>query len=367
MRLQRSRKLSRSGYKLTEVYSELNSAVLAGDPERACCLTAELSCTAGGHGKSVASFLLDSYCARCVNSSRGQLSWLVTSLADIGLGTHKSPCATASVDPIFRRGVCTLALLVTCGVDPTRNVSARFARVPRSENVSTLDCAIRALRTTTGQRDAHSMSSVMRAVPDEAWFCASIDPETSMLDVPDLQRLRANVRREPVWGIWMLARELGKEAGVSEYVDNCLKAFAWGYSVQTVKSRIHLLWYAFLVIIKGAPRHGSYPLEGHVNTFERALLTVDTLFDDIITKHDRCVLPPAPTPLQSSIAAPVPPNPEMSLSGMTAATYLYTVTQYDPTMAWAVEKDRENAQAKWEASFEQDKRSIDICSHRRRP
>lgn len=382
--LHRSRKLSRSGYKITDLYSELESALIAQDAERACCLTAELSCTTGGHTRAVVSFLLDSYCARCVNSCRAQLNLLGSSLAHLGDGTTKSPDLKSCLDPIFRRGLCTLTLLVTCGVHPTKNVTARFACVPRSQHVSSLDYAILELRKSIVQHDAHSMSSVIRAIPDETWFSNYETASRAVSGMPDVQRLRAHVRREAVWELWALARQLSQEVGVSEYVDISLKAFAWGYCSKTRKSRVHLLWYAFLVIIKKAPRGGPHLIP--LDTFTTALKSIDTLYDDILCKTDvskniavtkttspiphldptknsaestHVTLDAPAVPLDVDDPLTTHPSPQCSVS------YLYTILHQDPAKCWEVEKDRDGARNLCQASADTTTRCIDISRSRR--
>lgn len=347
--MQRSRKLSRSGYRITELYTELDSALLASDPERACCLTAELACTIGGQTRSIVCFLIDTYCSRCVNSCRAQLNLLHSSLAYIGDGTTKSPHASACLEAGFRRGLCALTLLVTCGgLDPAHNVGAAFARVPRSEAVSSLDCAVLLLREAVAQRDAHCMSSVIRAVTDESWFS---EPEVGCkgrgLGMPDVQRLRLWARKDPVWDLWALALELSKEVGVSEYVENCLHAFAWGYCATTKRSRVHLLWYGFLVIIKGAPRAGPHPISPAV--FESALASVDSLFEDILSRPSSQQIPPPPvlsttkTSKTNMKEAATIATAVAVLDMDTRMSYLTTITLHDPSKAWEVEKDREGA------------------------
>lgn len=334
--LMKSRKLSHSGFKIIELYSELESALLARDPERACSLTAELSCTVG-HSRCVVCVLIDTYCARCVNSGRAQLNLLGSSLAYLGEGTSKSPNSGSCRESIFRRGLCTLTLLVACSSDPSRNVTERFARVPRSDNVPSLECALDLLRRSIADRDAHSMSSVLRAAQDEPWFRLNV--LASKLDFPDVRRLRVASRREAVWDIWALARHSSEETGVAEYVENCLKAFSWGYCAQSRKSRMHLLWYSFLVIIKGAPRAGKHSIDP--TTFQGALQTTDSLFDGIL--GDNAVTKPVAdsTPDPADVVADAqslvidPPGADTS--------YLYTFPQLDQVKACEVEKDRKSA------------------------
>lgn len=350
-RMQRSRKLSRSGYKIPELYSELESALIARDLERACSLAAELSCTVGGHTRSVVSFLLDTYCARCVNSGRAQLNLLHSTLAHIGDGTAKSPDLNAVRDAVFRRGLCALTLLVASAhADEQRSVEAAFARVPRSEHVPSLESALQALRASALARDAHLMSSIIRAAPDEAWFSKARPPCTTLRQaqarLPDVQRLRAAARRDAVWDLWDLATELGRQVGVSEYVDNCLHAFSWNYSSSlTARARIHLLWYAFLVIVKGAPKTGPHPIDPP--TLERALLSIDSVFAGTLCP------PPAPAP--NPAPSPGSPGPasgqaqadddQPRLAATTKEVesrmgYLSTIPRYDPSRAWEVEKSR---------------------------
>lgn len=314
-RMQRSRKLSHSGYKIPELYIELESALLARDLERACGLAAELSCTNGGQTRCVISFLIDTYCARCVNSGRAQMNLLHSSLAHLGKGTARSPDVNSCRDAVFRRGLCALTLLVASARVDDRSVEAAFARVPRSEFVPSLETALEALRRSTMARDAHSMSSVIRAAPDEVWF--SEVTADSRSDMPDVQRLRASARKDAVWELWRLACELGKEVGVSEYVENCLHAFSWAYSSLTARNRIHLLWYAFLVIVKGAPRKGPHPID--MPTFERALLSIDSVFLGSLS------LPDKETEEQKKM------------------NYLSTIMRHDSCKAWEVEKDRAEA------------------------
>lgn len=325
-RLQRSRKMSRSGYRIPELYVELESALLARDHERGCALAAELACTAGGQTRSVISFLLDTYSARCVNSGRAQMNLLHVSLAHLGSGTSRSPNVSACNDVIFRRGLCTLTLLVACARVEERSVEAAFARVPRSEQVPSLNAAIEALRASTMIRDAHAMSAVIRAIPDEAWFTAEIAPPepSTGAGLPDVLRLRAAARKHAVWHIWTLACELAKEAGVSEFVEHSLHAFSWGYSSLTARNRIHLLWYAFLVIVKGAPRSGPHPIE--LTTFERALQSIDTVF-----------LRQGSVP-QAAVIAPA--------AASATVDYLTAITRHDSSRAWEVEKDRLEAREK---------------------
>lgn len=327
-RMQRSRKLSHSGYKIPELYVELESSLLARDLERACGLAAELSCTAGGQTRSVISFLLDTYCTRCINSGRAQMNLLHSALAHLGDGTPRSPSVKACHDSVFRRGLCSLTLLVACSRLDDRSAEAAFARVPRSEHVPSLESALEALRKTTIARDAHSMSAVIRAAPDEPWFK---DPgHRGAQGLPDVLRLRAPSRNDAVWDLWRLACELAKDVGVSEYVENCLHAFAWGYSSLTARNRIHLLWYAYLVIVKGAPRTGPHPID--LPTFERALLSIDSVFS---------------VPLSLS----APPSPSPSIPTQQCAEdlrmgYLSAVTKHDSCKAWEVEKDRTEVRSK---------------------
>lgn len=356
--LQRSRKLSHSGFRIAELYVELQSALLAQDPERACSLTAELSCTPG-HSRCVVSVLLDTYCARCVNSGRAQLNLLGSSLSYIGDGTSRSPHAGSCHEAAFRRGLCTLTLLVACSSDPSKNVTTRFARVPRAEHVPTLEMALSSLRVSILQRDAQSMSAVVRAVPDEAWF-GSKATVASKLDCPDVQRLCASARRETVWDLWGLARSCSLETGVSEYVDTCLKAFSWGYCPTSRKSRITLLWYALLVVIKGAPRAGPHPID--LKTFENAIASVDALFDGILSCRGRAETSkvedqvpdlPVPVPLPVSVPVPVPVHD--------VASYLYMISPvFDQVKAWEVEKDRQAFRLACTQT-----RCVDIGTHRR--
>lgn len=326
--MQRSRKLSHSGFKIPELYAELESALPSGDLERACCLTAELACTAGGQTRGVVCFLIDTYCARCVNSGRAQLNLLDNSLAHLGDGTSRSPNLNACHDEVFRRGLCTLTMLVACACACTssqhHDVGASFARVPRWENLPTLQSALDALRASTVARDPHTMSSVIRAAQDQVWFMAArkVNAEggKALSGSPHVQRLRASARRDAVWELWGLASELSKDAGVSEYVDNCIHAFSWGYTSRTPKLRIHLLWYAFLVIVKGATRAGPHPILPDM--FERALLTIDGVFDDILFKRS---------------------GDHVVVEVDDRLGYLCTITRLDPSKAWAVEKDREEA------------------------
>lgn len=333
--MQRSRKLSRSGYKIPELYTELESSLISRDLERACGLAAELSCTVGGQTRTVVSFLLDTYCARCVNSGRAQLNLLHSSLAHLGEGTSKSPDVNACHDVVFRRGLCALTLLVACACT-TESVEAAFARVPRSEHVPTLASALEALRQATQARDAHSMSSVIRAVPDEPWFSQprASSPQLDSTPMQELQGLRAAARRDAVWDMWRLAAEMGREVGVSEYVANCLHAFSWNYSsALTARARIHLLWYAFLVIIKGAPRTGAHPIDPAV--FERALLSIDMVFAGTLQ---------------------LPRSEAVVVELETRLGYLSAITRHDPCKAWEVEKDRAEARDR----SAQDTRIVDL-------
>lgn len=335
----RSRKLSRSGFRITELYSELESALIARDPERACCLTAELACSMGGHAKCVVSYLLDTYSTRCVNSGRAQLNLLRTSLAHLGDGTSKSPDVNSCLDAVFRRGLCILTILIACGgvhLDSTHSAEEAFARVPRSEAVSSLEVAMAALRLATSARDARSMSAIIKAVPDELWYSK---PGTLKCfnGMPDVQRLRAPGRYDAVWEIWRFAIDLGKEVGVSEYVDNCLHAFAWGYTASTKKSRIHLLWYAFLVIIKGAPRAGPHPVDS--NTLETALLSIDRVFDEIMSGQLHTVAPPGQSTPSGSGLTDALLNVDMRLK------YLLAIPRINASKAWEVEKDREETRS----------------------
>lgn len=330
--MQRSRKLSlsHSGFNIPELYAELESALLTRNLERSVCLTAELACTQGGQTKAVISFLIDTYCARCVNSGRAQLNLLRSSLAHLGDGTSKSPDNKARHDIVFRRGLCTLTLLVACAGDRPNEVASAFSRVPNyHERLPSLESALCALRGSTTGRDAHKMSSIIKALQDEAWFLSTPRLRNRSRDanhvqeMPDIERLCAYARKDAVWDLWRLACELGKSVGVSEYVDNCLHAFAWGYTAPTAKARVHILWYAFLVIVKGAPRTGLHPIDQ--DTFERALLCIDDVFEDVLCKRPR----EGPT-----VEARALDN---------RLSYLTTITRHDPSKALAVEKDREGA------------------------
>lgn len=346
--MQRSRKLSRSGFRITELYSELESALIARDPERACCLTAELACSVGGQTKCVVSYLVDTYCARCVNSRRAQLNLLHTSLAHLGDGTSKSPQVNACLDAVFRRGLCILTLLVACGgqLDTTLSVGAAFARVPRSESVPSLEVAMEALRQSTSARDARSMSAVIKAVPDELWFAKPSGSSGCRKGMLDVQRLRAVARRDPVWDMWSLALDLGKDVGVSEYVENSLHAFAWGYSATTKKTRIYLLWYAFLVIIKGAPRAGPHPID--TQTLETALHSIDRVFDDILSGQSLDLRADEVPPQVTTPPPTSTPKLKVAVADVDSRlNYLLTVPRIDASKAWEVEKDREAARSLW--------------------
>lgn len=337
-------KLSRSGYMISEVYIELESALLAGDDGRACGLTAELACTAGGQTRSVVTFLINSYCTRRLNSGRSQMSLLRSCLAHMGDGSPHSPGLDACNDPMYRKGLCTLTLLVASGARGGRDVTAAFANVPRVESIPTLALTIEALREATVGGDARRMSSILRAVPDEAW-CSGVLARGDRMDrlglghgMPDVQRLRAVHRRDPVWDVWRLAQDLAEERGVSEFVGDCLHAFAWGFGVTVRRTRIHLLWYAFLVIIKGAPRAGPHPVEP--GFFEQALASIDTVFTDVLgaeaTRHE-----PVPTKTKAVTRAEAEAIASSELDARTA--YLLTVTKADPGRVWEVERDRETA------------------------
>lgn len=328
--MQRSRKLSHSGFKISELYAELESALVARNLERSVCLTAELSCTKGGQTRAVVSFLIDTYSKRCVNSGRAQLNLLRSSLAHLGQGTSKSPDANARHDIVFRRGLCTLTLLVACAGHGTRDVASAFLLVPKyQEHLPSLESALEALRGSTTCKDAHKMSSIIKAVQDESWFLSRpcprsrTKPAKHVQVLPGVQCLHASARRDAVWGLWRLACELGKGVGVSEYVEHCLHAFAWGYTSPTAKVRVHLLWYAFLVIVKGAPRTGLHPIDQ--DTFEQALLSIDEVFEDVLCKR--------PKEVQASEAGELDDR----------LSYLSTVTRHDPNKALEVEKDRDGA------------------------
>lgn len=338
-----SPKLSRSGYLISEIYTELEIAILATDNERACGLTAELSCTAG-QARPVVAFLINTYCTRRINSLRAQMSLLRSSLAHMGDGTPQSPGLGACLDPMFRRGLCTLTLLVASSTQGSRDVTAAFAGVARAESIPTLALTIQALRESILNGDARRMSSILRAVPDEAWCEGSAAREGGASiglgqGMPDVQRLRTGHRRDPVWDVWRLARELAEERGVLEYVDDCLHAFAWGFGATIRRARIHLLWYAFLVIIKGAPRAGPHPVDP--DFFEKALASIDTVFVDILggtTDADSATLLPKTKAMMRTDAE------AKALLDLDARTsYLLTVTKPDPGRLWEVERDRQDA------------------------
>lgn len=355
-----SHKRTVSGYKVTDVYTELGAALLSADHERACGLAAELSCTEGGQARCVVLFLINTYCARCVNSGRAQMSLLRSCLAHIGDGGTQSPSDAACRDPLFRRGLCTLTLLVGCASssnshkEGSRDVSAVFAGVPRTPAPS-LEATLEALRRATLSRDAREVSSLIRAVPDDAW-CQPEHPSPSSgtpsglgLGMPDVQRLRAAHRRDPVWELWRLGHELAELRGVSEYVDDCLHAFAWGFGATVRRARIHLLWYAYLVIVKGAPRAGPHPISTEL--CEHALSAIDAVFNEILSAGQRIdahqveahAEPRPKAKSRASIKAELEAVAETEINARTR--YLLMVPRPDPGRIWEVERDREEAAA----------------------
>lgn len=326
--IMKSGKLSHSGFNVSELYTELESALCSKNLERAVCLTAELACTTGGQTRSVVSFLIDTYCSRCVNSGRSQLNLLRGSLAHLGDGTTRSPDSKAGLDIVFRRGLCSLTLLVACASHGGRDTGSEFARVPLyQEHLPSLESTLKALRIATAERDAHTISSIIKSVQEQVWFSPN--------------KLRASVRSHAVWNLWNLACELGKGVGVSEYVDNCLHAFSWGYSPLTSKTRLHLLWYAFLVIVKGAPRSGPHPIEQE--TFDRALLSIDNVFEEVLCKGQK---------------------KDLQVELDVRLGYLATITRHDPGKAEEVEKDRENARG---CTSPLETKSVDIMRRRVTP
>lgn len=352
-----SLKLSRSGYKIVDVYSELDIALLASDHVRACSLAAELSCSGGGQARAVVAFLINRYCARCVNSSRAQMGLLRSSLAHTGDGTSGSPGDSACQNIQFRRGLCTLTLLVAsaskCHKEGGRDVTGAFASVPRAESIPNLGLTIEALRQAISHGDARAVSSIIRAIPDDAW-CKHTHTDAGMISsagcpaevvrgLPDIQRLRASHRRDPVWDVWRLACEVADSRGVLEYVGDCLHAFAWGFTAPARRARIHLLWYAFLVIIKGSPRGGPHPVEPYM--FEQALTSIDAVFEDILTcagdgagvHTEPTVAPPSTT--KAAARARAEAEAEMELDARTS--YLLTVIRPDQGRVWEVERERE--------------------------
>lgn len=344
-----SHKLSRSGYKITDVYTELDIALLATDHERACSLAAELSCSGGGQARSLVTHLINKYCDRCVNSGRAQMSLLRSSLAHVGDGTPQSPRDGACLNEQFRRGLCTLTLLVAssdhCHREGSRDVTAAFASVPRAESMPSLALTIEALRHATVGGDARTMSSIIRAIPDDAWCRFQGEGGAGFgQGMPDVQRLRAVQRRDPVWDVWRLACELAQVKGVSEYVGDCLHAFAWGFNCSVRRARIHLLWYAFLVIAKGSPRAGPHPI--NPDLFEKALSSIDAVFDEVLSgamATDTGSYEKTKAHVKTK-AMERAENEAAAMLDLDARTrYLLTITKPDPGRVWEVERDREEA------------------------
>lgn len=338
------KKHTHSGYRVVEIIAELDTSLLAKDLERSCCLAAELSCTGGGQARKLVLRLLDIYCARCVNSNHAQLTVLRSALIHIGEGSTKSPGDMSCHEQNFRKGLCMMVLLVACSSkDHARDVSAAFARVPNmiySEDVKpALRDTIRSLRLLTGDKDAHAVSSIIRGMSYDGWHgeVESLTKGTG-LGMPDVQRLRACFRKDPIWCIWSLARELASVAKVLGYVDNCLHAFAWGFNRETRKSRIHLLWYAFLVIIKGAVRGGPHDVEPAI--LASALDMINGVFEDVLLadKHDGL------TKDGHQITARSPTH-VASLQNEARMQYFETITLIDADKVSRVERDRKDASA----------------------
>lgn len=332
------RKTTRSGYKVIDIVNELETSLLSKDLERSCCLATELSCTSGGHAKQLVIRLLETYCARCVNSSHAQLALISSALVHIGQGSSQSPGDASCHEHNFRTGICTMILLIACSSkDNSRDVSSAFARVPHlehQENVTpTLTDTLRSLKTLTMNRDAHAVSSIIRSISYDGWHGDTDNlVDGSGLGMPDVQRLRVCHRKDPVWCVWKLARDLASSVGVIGYVDHCLHVFSWGFNKHTRRSRIHLLWYAFLVIIKGAARGGPHDVDPCV--LECALGMIDRLFEDVLVTDECCERDKSrKVTLDTTPSAPnIVVNVRMQ--------YLTTMTLLDADMVSRVERDR---------------------------
>lgn len=342
--MRRIGKITRSGYKMSDAYSELDAALLSGDSGRACCMAVELACSGGGQARKVTAFLIDTYCARCVNSGRAQLSMLCTSLAYIGDGTPRSPDDGSIYRSDFRRGLCSLVLLVG-SVSPTRNLNASFVRVQRAKLPCSIAKIIEELKASVHAGDARAVSCIVRTMADDSWCddkeCAS------GLRMPDVQRLHTSSRRDPLWRIWESALEMGIERGVSEYVENCMHAFAWAYNSTTRNARIHLLWYAFLVVVKGAPRRGPHPID--LDVFEHALGVIDAVYEEILESdpHATNVTSSSSRCAFDAVAAE---DAEDAVTCKDRMGYLSLLTRCDVAKTWEVEKDQQRKAASASAS-----------------
>lgn len=342
-------RLTSSGFKLTDAYAELDAAVAAGLLERACCLAAEIACTPGGQCRALTNHLINAYCSRCVDSNRSQMALVRTSLAYIGDGTNGSPGDTACRGATFRKGICTLVLLVASASRKTdRDIEEVFRRLPCDESVTstTVEDVTASLRAAVGANDPRAASAVIRLIAVKG-----LPPPPTVSDgnvrLPDARRLRIDSRRDHIWRVWELAVELAEARKVTEYVGDCLNCFAWGHCKGTTCSRIHLLWYAFLVIVKGAPRSGPHPIDP--STFRAALSSIDDVFDEILSRTAAPRPPPSPphAPAQvdfapsPDVAACVrPPGDLECIRTVDKVNYLMIVTHHDAAKVWEVERDR---------------------------